>query len=220
MANISRLAPYVYLAKRSGSTVYDLLLLVPVDANGDTDLSNVTPVKPSGSTRVTVSYMTNGNNAGTLYRFKHWAIDSEGTYLDIEVKGDNSADKSIVVKFADADTEPASVSNQMQTCAPYIFAKKETVGNDHFALPSCIVIFDSSLGVQSESVIFATDGCNPTYTMGTGTTNTDPTKFVVNQKVKSKLVLNVEFTFEATVEAYPALSKPPRGVKNRILVNQ
>lgn len=212
MSNITRLAPYAYLAKRSGNnTMYDLLLLVPVDASGDTDLSNVSAVKPNGSTRITINYATNGSNADTPYRFKHFQIDSDGTYLDIEIKGNNSAELTLVLAFADADTVEAVVSNQMQTCAPYLFAKKETVSSTQkFVHPSCIVIFDGNLGAQAESLVFNTDGCTLTITLGSSSATTDPAKFAINQNIKAAIVANGVHTFEGNVAAYSAGNKPPR----------
>jgi len=216
---ITRLAPYVYLAKRSGAgTMYDLLLLVPVDASGDTDLSNVNAVKPGG-TRITIDYTTTGSAANALYRFKHWAIDSDGTYLDIEIQGDNNADRTTVVAFADADTEQATVSSQMQTCAPYIFAKVETVGTTKYIHPSCIVLFDAGLGALSESVIFATDSCTITHTLGNNGVITDPTKFAINQNLKAVLVANQTFLFEGNVAGNSNYSKPPRSAKVKIYVS-
>lgn len=210
MSNVTRLAPYAYLAKRSGSnTLYDLLLLVPVDANGDTDLSNVTPVKPGG-TRVRITYTTNSNAANATYRSRHWVIDSDGSYLDIEIKGDNDADKTTVIAFADADTEQASVSDEKQTCAPHLFAKMETVGTDKFVQMSCIVLFDSGLGAQSESVIFAPNSCKPSFTLGNSSATTDPGLFVINQSIKAALTPNTPYTFEGTVEENTSHSKPPR----------
>lgn len=210
MSNISKLAPYAYLAKRNGSTVHDLLLLVPVDASGgDTDLSNVNPSK--SGTRVSISYTTNGNAANALYRFKHFEIDSEGRYVDIEIKGDNQADRSILLNFADADTEPATVSNQMQTCAPYLFAKKETVsGTEKYAHPSCIVVFDGNLGAQSETLMFHQDGCVLTFTLGNTNITTDPNQFAINKNLKAAIVTDGSHTFEGNVAGNSAFSKPPR----------
>lgn len=215
MSNIIKFAPYVYLAKRGGGTVYDLLLLVPVDASGDTNLSNVTAVKPGG-TRITIDYTTTGTAANAPYRFKHWVIDSEGTYLDIEIQGDNNADRTIIVAFADADTEPATVSSQVQTCAPYLFAKVETVGTDIFVRPSCIILFDNGLGVQSESIVFETNGCKPTFTLGNSSATTLPTKFVINQDIKIEMVANGQYTFEGNVAENNSYNKPPRKHKVKV----
>jgi len=216
---ITRLAPYVYLAKRSGaSTMYDLLLLVPVDASGDTDLSNVAAVKPGG-TRITIDYTTTGTAANALYRFKHWAIDSDGTYLDIEIQGDNNADRSTVVAFADADTEQATVSSQMQTCAPYIFAKVETVGTTKYIHPSCIVLFDAGIGALNESIIFAPHSCKLTFTLGSNGVTTDPSKFAINQGIKAVITTNQEYIFEGIIAANSSYSKPPRSAKVKIYVS-
>lgn len=220
MSNITRLAPYAYLAKRSGNnTLYDLLLLVPVDASGDTDLSNVAAVKPGGTTRITIDYPTNGNNAGTPYRFKHFEIDSDGTYIDIEIQGNNSAVLTTVLAFADADTEQAVVSSQMQTCAPYIFTKIETVGNQKYLQPSCIILFDNGLGAQSEAIIFATNKCTLNFTLGNNSATTAPTSFLINQDIKTLLTANQEFTFEVNIAANSSYSKPPRKVKAKIYVS-
>jgi hypothetical protein len=216
MSNITRLAPYAYLTKRSGNnTLYDLLLLVPVDASGDTDLSNVTAVKPNGSTRITINYATNGSNAGTLYRFKHFQIDSDGTYLDIEIKGNNSAELTSVLAFADADTVEAVVSNQMQTCAPYLFTKIETVGSLKYLQPSCIVLFDNGLGAQSEAIIFALNKCTLNFTLGNSSATTSPASFAINQEVKALLTSNQEYTFEVNIAANSSYAKPPRGGKKK-----
>jgi len=216
MSNITRLAPYAYLAKRSGGgTMYDLLLLVPVDASGDTDLSNVSAVKPGG-TRITIDYTTTGSAANTLYRFKHWAIDSDGTYLDIEIQGDNNAERTTIIAFEDADTEQASVTSQMQTCAPYLFVKTESVGTTKYIHPSCIVVFDAGLGALSETVIFATNSCKPTFTLGNSGVTTDPTKFTINQNLKAVLTLNQTFIFEGNVAGNSNYAKPPRKGKTSL----
>jgi len=217
MSNIIKFAPYAYLAKRGGGTLYDLLLLVPVDASGDTNLSNVTAVKPGG-TRITIDYTTTGIAANAPYRFKHWVIDSEGTYLDIEIQGNNSADLTTVLAFADADTESTTVSNQMQTCAPYVFAKVETVGSLKYIQPSCIILFDSGLGAQSESIIFATNKCSLNYSLGNSGAPTTPSSFLINQDIKALLTANQEFTFEVNIAANSSYSKPPRGGKKKVTV--
>lgn len=217
MANIIKFAPYAYLAKRSGNdTLYDLLLLVPVDATGDTDLSNVSAVKPGG-TRITIDYATTSSAANVLYRFKHWVIDSEGTYVDIEIQGDNNADRTMVVAFANADTEPASVSSQMQTCAPYLFARIEATGNLRHLQMSCIVLFDAGLGQQSEAIVFANDSCTQTIELGSNNVTTDPAKFVINQNVKAALTRNQIYTFEGNVAGNNNYNKPPRKHKTEVL---
>jgi hypothetical protein len=220
MSYITRLAPYAYLAKRSGNnTLYDLLLLVPVDASGDTDLSNVSAVKPNGTTRITINYATNGSNAGTLYRFKHFQIDSDGTYLDIEIKGNNSADLTSLLAFADADTVEAVVSSQMQTCAPYLFAKIETVGSLKYLQPSCIILFDGGLGAQSEAIIFATNKCTLNFTLGNSSATTSPASFAINQDIKALLTSNQEYTFEVNIAANSSYAKPPRGGKKKVNIS-
>ncbi len=216
MSNIIRLAPYAYLAKRSSGTVHDLLLLVPVDTSGDTDLSNVSPTK--SGTRVSINYATNSNSANAPYRFKHFEIDSEGRYLDIEIKGDNNADRSTLLEFADADTELATVSNQMQTCAPYMFVKKETASStEKYAHPSCIVLFDGSLGAQAEALVFNADGCLLTFTLGNSSVTTDPNQFVINQSIKRAIIPNGMHTFESNVAGNSGLAKPPRKNKVKVL---
>lgn len=218
MSNITRLAPYAYLAKRSGSnTMYDLLLLVPVDSAGDTDLSNVSAVKPGG-TRITIDYTTNGSNAGVPYRVKHWAIDSDGTYLDLEIQGDNDPDRSLIIAFSDADTEQAVVSNQMQTCAPYLFVKVETVGSLKYLQPSCIVLFDSGLGALTEEIIFATNSSTLTFTLGTSGTTTTPSSFVINQNLKALLTANQQYTFEGNIAAHSGSNKPDRKTKLKVTI--
>lgn len=208
MSNIIKLAPYAYLAKRSGSnTLYDLLLLVPVDLNGDTDLSNVTVVKPGG-TRMTIDYSTNGNAATVPYRFKHLQIDTDGTYLDIEIQGDNNTDRTTLLVFSEADQMQATVTSQYQTCAPYVFIKKETVSNtEKYAHPSCIVLFDAGIGAQTESIVFGTDTCTLTFNLGTSGVSTDPSKFAINQDIKAAIIANGVHTFDGNVKG---LSKPPR----------
>lgn len=214
MSTMIKFAPYAYLAKRSGNnTLYDLLLIVPVDTTGDTDLSNVTPVK-SGGTRITIDYTTTGTGTNVLYRFKHLTIDSDGTYLDLEIQGDNNADRTTLVTFADADTEPATVTNQYQTCAPYLFVKKETVSSSQkFTHPSCIILFDAGLGAQSESLIFDVNGCLLTFTLGNNGVTTDPSKFAINQNIKAAIVSNGTHIFEAIVAGNNYLAKPPRKSK-------
>ena len=218
MSNIIKLAPYAYLAKRSGSgTLYDLLLLVSVDASGDTDLSSVSTIKQRG-TRITIDYATSTSAANVSYRYKHWQIDSEGTYLDIEIQGDNNAERTTVLTFADADNEQATVSSQMQTCAPYLFVKIETVGMFKYIRPSCIVLFDAGLGAQSESFIFAPHSCTHTITLGNSGVTTDPTTFAINQNLKSLLTANQEYAFEGNTSAYSSYAKPPRKGKIRVIV--
>lgn len=217
MSNIIRLAPYAYLAKRSGGgTLYDLLVLIPVDANGDTDLSNVNPVKRGGST-ITIDYTTTGSAAGVTYRSKHWLIDSEGTYENIEIQGDNNADRTTVVVFDDADTEQAVITNQQQTCAPYLFAKIETVGSQKFVLPSCIMLFDNGIGVQSETIVFSAHSCTPTFNLGNSNSATDPATFAINKNIKAKLTQGVVYTFEGDVPENTSLNKPPRKQKTKVI---
>lgn len=213
MSNITRLAPYAYMARRSAnSNLYDLLLLIPVDATGDTDLSSVTAVKQSGSTRITVNYATNTNAATVPHRLKHLVIDREGTtYLDVEIKGDNLSERSTILTFLDADTAPVSVTNNMQTCAPYLFAKIEVAGNQRYIQPSCIVLFDPGLGSLVETNIFASNTCSTGFTLGSnGGVVTDPSKFVINQHLKAVLTQGQVYTFEAVVNENSSENKPPR----------
>lgn len=115
--------PYAYLVKRKGrDTMYDLLLLVSVDSAGDTDLSKVGALK-CGGTRIKIDYTTNGSNSGVPYRLKHMEIDSEGTYLDIEIQGDGSPDRVLVIAFSEADTDPAVIINSMQPGGPLLLIK-------------------------------------------------------------------------------------------------
>ncbi|MFN0176047.1 MAG: hypothetical protein ACKVU0_15455 [Saprospiraceae bacterium] len=209
MSNINKFAPYAYLAKRGGSTLYDLLLLVPVDASGDTNLSSVTPVKPGG-TQIKIDYTTTGIAANEPYRFKHWVIDSEGTYLDIKIQGNNSADLTTVLAFADADTELATVIDQIQTCAPYLSYKIETVGSQKLIRLSCIIKFDGGLGVQSEVIVFTPNSASATFTLENGSPTTDPTKFAINQTENAALTPNQTYTFVATILANVNAGKPPR----------
>jgi hypothetical protein len=217
MGNIIRLAPYAYLAKRNGNgTIYDLLLLVPVGASGDTDLGNVSPVKGNGN-KITIDYTTSNSATSALYRAKHWEIDSDGTYLYLEIQGDDRADRTLFLAFEDADTEPATVSNAQQTCAPYLFAKKESAGNVNVVHPSCIILFDPGLGLYQEEIIFASNVCSPVVTLGnTNGIITDPTKFVINQQVKAIVASNQVFTFEGTVAESPGNNKPPRKMKVKL----
>lgn len=217
MGNIIRLAPYAYLAKRNGNgTIYDLLMLVPVGASGDTDLNDVEPVKAGGS-KIKIDYETSNTATNALYRVKHWEIDSEGRYLYIEIQGDERADRTVVLAFEDADDEPVTVSNQQQTCAPYLFVKVETVGSVSFAHPSCIILFDPGLGLYDEDIIFASNACSPTVTLGNnGGVITDPTRFIINQHVKAKLTPNQVFTFEGIVEGNSNYNKPPRRTKVKV----
>ncbi|MDX1910523.1 MAG: hypothetical protein SFV22_03505 [Saprospiraceae bacterium] len=217
MGNIIRLAPYAYLAKRNGNgNIYDLLLLVPVGASGDTDLSNIQPVKTGGN-KITVDYTTSNSATNALYRVRHWEIDSEGRYQYIQIQGDERSDRTVVLAFEDADDEPAMVSNQQQTCAPYLFVKVESVGNTDFAHPSCIILFDPGLGLYHEDIIFATNTCAPTVTLGSnGGVITDPSRFVINQHVKAKLIPNQTFIFEGTVAGNSNYNKPPRKTKVKV----
>lgn len=211
MSNIIRLAPYAYLARRSEeSTLYDLLLLVPVDNAGDTNLNNVTPVK-AGGTRITINYSTSGSPANALYRFKHFVIDSEDKYEDIEIKGNNSADLTTVVEFSEADDQEASVTNEYQTCAPYLFVKKETVSStEKFAHPSCIVIFDPGLGALTEALVFRPDDCALNFTLGNSGVVTDPTKFAINQSIKAEITYNGVHELEVFIDGNSYFAKPPR----------
>lgn len=218
MSNISRLSPYAYLAKRNGNggNLYDLLLLVPVDASGDTDLSNVMPIKPNGSTRITIDYTTNSSAANVPYRFKHWVIDSEGTYLDIEIQGDNNASRTTLVAFADADTQPATVSSQTQTCAPYLFAKTEATGSKMYLQPSCIVLFDNGFSIQNDAIAFEPHYCSDELNIDTTNGSTDPSKWVINQNVKAALTQGQVYTFEVGISD-AANRKPPRRQKFKII---
>jgi hypothetical protein len=218
MSNIIQLAPYAYMAKRSGSNdLYDLLLLVPVGSTGDTNLSNVTAVKPGG-TRITIDYSTTGSAANVPYRFKHFVIDSEGKYEDIKIQGDNNSDRTLLIAFDDADTEPATVVSDMQTCAPYIFVKKEVSGTTKFVHPSCVVLFDGTLGIQSESITFAAHSCNLDFTLGHSSITTNPPAFLINQNLNAVLTPSVEYTFEVDIAGNSNYNKPPRKHKVKVTV--
>lgn len=218
MSNLIQLAPYAYMAKRSGSNdLYDLLLLVPVGSTGDTNLSGVTAVKPGG-TRMTIDYTTTSSAASVLYRFKHFVIDSEGTYEDIEIQGDNSADRTLLIAFEDADTEPATVVSEMQTCAPYIFLKKEVSGTTKLVRPSCVVLFDGTLGVQGESITFAAHSCNLDFTLGHSGVTTNPPAFLINQNINAVLTPAIEYTFEVDIAGNSSYNKPPRKHKVKVIL--
>ncbi len=213
MSNISKLAPYAYLAKRSGNnSLYDLLLLIPVDMAGDVD-QNSFSVSTSG-TRIAVNYTTNSNATTASYRYKHLEINSNnGAFVDLLIKGDNNADRSTLLTFALADTEPATISNEMQTCAPYVYLKIDATGTQKYIHPSCIVLFDAGLGAQSESLVFGANSCTQIFVLGNTGVTTDPSKFTLNQNLKVEVNLNQDYTFDGNVAASSTYSKPPR--KNR-----
>lgn len=218
MGNISKLAPYAYLAKRSGNnSLYDLLLAIPVDTAGDVD-QNSFSVSTSG-TRITVSYTTNSNATTPQNRYKHLEINSNnGAFVDLLIKGDNQADRSILLLLADADTQPATVSNEMQTCAPYVFVKTETVSTQKYGRPSCIILFDAGLGSLDEAIAFSANSCDLTFTLGNSGVTTDPSKFAINQNIKALLTPNMEFVFEGNVAASSSYSKPPRKSKTKLII--
>jgi hypothetical protein len=218
MSNISKLAPYAYLAKRSGNnSLYDLLLLIPVDMAGDVD-QNSFSVSTSG-TRITVNYTTNSNATTASYRYKHLEINSNnGAFVDLMIKGDNNSDRSILLLFADADTQPATVSNDMQTCAPYVFIKSEAVSTQQYCRPSCIVLFDAGLGALNEEIAFSANSCDLTFTIGNSGVTTDPSKFAINQNIKALLTPNEAFVFEGNVAANSSYSKPPRTSKAKLII--
>lgn len=188
--------------------MYDLLVLVPVDLVRDTDLSAINPVK--NGTRITITYTTIGQGTTAAYRFRHWEIDTEGTYVDLEIRGDNMPERSQVLAFTDADTEPATVSGQMQTCAPYLFGRVEMVAGVPFIHPSCIILFDPGLGSLTESLNFAPNKGTINFTLGSNGVTTDPSKFAINQQLNITPANGLPYTIEAVIAAYPAAAKPPR----------
>lgn len=211
MSNITKLAPYAYLAKRNASgTIYDLFLLVPVDSRKTVDLSNVQPVKGSGS-RVFISYTSldpDPNAPATLYKFKHFEIDSEGIYADILLQGDNSDELTTLIAFDDSDTEPSNSNNDQHSFAPYLFIKKVQEDGHNYFCPSSIVFFEGSAGSQSESLTVTTAGSTHTLTPGDNSTN-NPDYFTVNQDVRHEIP-GFLYTFSGEVNAYTSANKPIR----------
>lgn len=187
MGNIKKLAPYAYLARRSDTqTIYDLYLLVPVDAERTVDLSNVQPAKGPG-TRITIPYPTTEPGApappprpgkpampppapkpapASSYKFRHWEIDSEGTYLDICIQADDREDLSTLIAFADADTEPGTGTEEHLVHAPYLFLEKYREGEHFYFRPSCIVLFRENTGIREEELTLHGMGATLVVTPG------------------------------------------------------
>lgn len=216
MSNITKIAPYVYLAKRSSSgTIYDLYLLVPVSSRKTVDLTNVQPEAAAGA-RIFISYTSSGANLSEpapKYAFKHWEIDSEGAYVDIHIQGDDSDDFTTIVTFADADTEPATSTNDQHTFAPYLFIGRKTEGGHMYFCPSTIVLFEGDAGAQSEALTFSNNGSSHEITPGdSGDLVTAAENFAVNQDVRHE-ISGTTYTFDGTVTA--ALAKPIRKGKIR-----
>ncbi|MBN8680557.1 MAG: hypothetical protein J0M29_20200 [Chitinophagales bacterium] len=197
------------------NTLYDLLVMVPVDLLRDTDLTTVNPVK-SGS-RVTIHYATTSLGTTAPYRFRHWEIDSEGTYLDIEIRGDNLPERSQVLAFADADLESATVTWQMQTCAPYLFGRVEMVAGVPLVHPSCIILFDPGLGSLTENINFAPNKTTINFNMGNNGVITDPAKFTINRQLQITPGDGLPYNIEAAIAAFPAAAKPPRRSTRRVV---
>lgn len=217
MSNLRKIAPYVYLAKQSGAgTEYDLYLLVPEDARKTVNL-NVQPVKGPGN-RIFISY--NSVEPAALepmsgFKCKHWEIDSEGTYVDILIQGDNSEELSTLVAFADADPEPATSTNDKHTFAPYLYIGTEMDGEHFYFRPSNIVLFEVNTGAIGEGLTFSGSVSEHTLTPGdNGTIITNPENFAVNQSVRHE-ISGTTYTFGGTVNEYASLNKPIRKAKTK-----
>lgn len=214
MVNIKKLAPYVYLAKKNGTeTLYNLFLLVPVDSRRTVDLDNVQPVKGPGN-RIFIQYnSTEPDTEGlpSLYKYKHWEIDSEdANYADILIKGDDNDELTNLVAFADADTEPATSTEQKHTFAPYLFIGTETEGEHLYCRPSGIVLFEGNAGMENDGLTISDNFSEYKLTPGeAGTDAENPENFAINRNVRHKTAESV-YTFGSTVEAYAALDKPIR----------
>lgn len=210
MSNIKKIAPYLYLTKRSSGLIYDLYLLVPVDSKKTVDLSNVEPT--SSGSRIFISYSSSTPNPSEiqpLYVVKHWVINNaESTFEDIQVQADGDDDLTTLVSFVDADTEPATSTNEQHTFAPYLFVGQETSEGHNYFCPSDIVLFEEDAGAQNQELTFSTS--NSIYTMTPGNSSaaiSNPENFAVNQDVHHE-ISSLEYTFEGVVNA--AFAKPVR----------
>jgi len=90
--------------------------------------------------------------------------------------------------------------------------------NENCIHPRCIIVFDSGLGVQSETIVFGSNNCYPTFTLGNGSTTTDPTKLAINQNVKAALNPNQTYIFDTSVLANSSYGKPPRKSKIKVIL--
>jgi len=222
MSNITKIAPYAYLAKRntSSGTVFDLYLLVPVDARTTVNLENVQPVKGPGD-RIFISYASSSTEfmeALSQYQFRHWEIDSEGTYVDIQIQGNGDENLTTVMAFEDADSEsaePTSAAPDHCTFAPYLFVGMELADDHLYLRPSSIVLFEGSAGAESQSLTFSGGTSLYTLTPGEGgALITSPESFTVNQDIRHEISVP-PYIFEGIIDELTAAPKPIRKGKTR-----
>lgn len=212
MSNIIKLTPYVYLTERTdlaeGEKRYDLFLLVPVDAAGQTDVdfTNTAAAYPGIPDRILIDYATVPHTtppAGVKYRFHYLAIDKKRggvLYNTLVIRGDGLLTKTLLVDFDDADTNTVATipANFQLNHVPYVHLQKETVttgtATQNFVRPSSIILFDSGNGVVSETITLLNDNCLHELTIGSTTVVTsDPDNFQINQDFKVEAVTGAFF---------------------------
>ncbi len=231
MNNITKLAPYAYLARRSDTgTIFDLYLLVPVDSEKTVELDKVQPTKGPG-TRILIPYPTTepgtptppprppqpegappplGPAPGLSFQFRHWEIDSEGTYRDICIRADGREDLTTLIAFADADPEPVTTPGERLTFTPYMFLKKYVEGEQFYSRPSCIVLFDYDAGVQEEELTLHVEGATLVITPGDNhSTINGIGDLTINRNLRHK-TSGPGYIFKVIVQNYPGLNKPSR----------
>lgn len=198
MNNLRKAVPYMYLTRGSQEGTYVLFLLVPVGPSFNVILDNVAPTVVGD--HFEVAYSTTPTATTDLYRLKNWTL-TKGSRQYVKVIGNSDAGLTMRIDFSSADTElatPAADGSQRQ--APYIFMGKETVGIANFARPSCIVLFDAMVGVQTEAVSFEGENCYHSIACGTANViGTDAANFTINQDLRAQMTSATPY-FEASVE--------------------
>lgn len=211
MKNLKKKAPYVYLTKSAQEGHYMIFLLVPVGPSMDVNLTNVQPV--SHSDHFLVEYSTASASIAETYRLKHWTVE-KGNKDYVKVTADNDPDLTnrIYFDYADDEVATASADGGLRQ-APYIYVGKETEGAVTYARPSCIVLFDSIVGVQSEAISVEGENCFHNIVCGeSNVLTTQAAHFSINQDLRVKLTgLGQVPYFEALVEQITGIASLAMG---------
>jgi len=214
MNNIRKLAPYLYLTRTTIENQFDLFVLVPVDAGQDVNFGTA----DNNITRYTIACTIVANNNQTdLYCVRRYTL-TKTTQLFVEVICNGGAPLTMKLYFENADSEVASSANATrQLHAPYIFLGQEMIAATavNYARPSCIVLFDTAVGRQVESVSFHESSCYHTLTCGVAGAVTDPADFTINSDLKTRIGTALP-SFESVIEQIlPAAAGPGGGSKKR-----
>jgi hypothetical protein len=199
MKNFRKAAPYLYLTRGSQEGSYVLFLLVPVGPSFDVNLDSASLT--SHSDRFEIAYSTVASATTAAYRLKQWTL-TPGSKQYVKVACNADAALTMKLYFLAADSElaaPASDNGQRQ--APYIFMGKETVDGTDYARPSCIVLFDEQVYLNTEAIAVQGENCYHSITCSASdvsASNSAP-DFTINQDLRLKMTTAWPY-FEASVE--------------------